>query len=147
MPLVTNPNVQLLLRQNVMAFLTDTCDVVTELRTPTQNGNFTSSWVVAEGSQRIPCRIEQIQFRSQQIEVYDEKVIILVIFKIYFPFDAPVAINRKVRINGGQVYQARVLDDDMSPHNPKDTHYNFSTGDFSKIQAGIYKMGHYARID
>lgn len=147
MPLITNPNVQLLLRQSVVAFLTDTCDVVTEIRTPTPNGNFTSSWVVAEGAQHIPCRIEQIQFRSQQIEVFDEKVIILVIFKIYFSFDAPVASNHKVRINGGKVYQARVLDDDMSPHNPKDTNYNFGTGDFSKIQAGVYKMGHYARID
>lgn len=95
------------------SLLTDVCDIYYQLITQSGAGDGIRRWVMKPNGSNVKCRVEQIQFRSQQIESYANREVISIVYKFYFPYNTDVHPNERI-VFKGENYEIRVLEDDQT---------------------------------
>lgn len=111
MPRLTISDAQLA-RMRAQVPLPDTGVIQAMTATPDNAGGWTETWAAVTGG-TVLCRLDPITSRSDAVQTAQAREGLQVDWQATFPYDAPLAVNRRVIING-DTYEVTQLSDDHS---------------------------------
>lgn len=102
-----------ILRRYALANMKERSDIKHQVQTPSGAGDYIRSYQVKPNGLQVPCRIQAIQFRSHQIEVYAGRETMSLVYKVFYPYDTDIGTNDRVTFAGND-YEVRILEEDMT---------------------------------